>query len=87
MITNKRNALASGQNQQAAAIAALLKTQVNPNRKAPTLREIAAELNRLGFRTRHGKSFHPMTIKRLLVPSGVEPTGSSFAASGAGLPE
>ena len=62
----KQNALAHENNQKAAAVARLLKSQLQETQKGRTLREIAAELNRLGFRTRHGKSFHPMTVKRLL---------------------
>ncbi len=62
----KQNALAHENNQKASAVARLLKSQLNESQKGRTLREIAAELNRLGFRTRHGRSFHPMTVKRLL---------------------
>jgi DNA invertase Pin-like site-specific DNA recombinase len=62
----RQNAAAHENNQKAAAIARLLKSQPTESRKGPSLRNIAAELNRLGFKTRHGKSFHPMGIKRLL---------------------
>jgi hypothetical protein len=62
----KQNAAAHENNQKASAVALLLKHQLKDTQKGRTLREIAAELNRLGFRTRYGKSFHPMTVKRLL---------------------
>ncbi|RZK35150.1 MAG: resolvase, partial [Hymenobacter sp.] len=32
-----------------------------------TLRAIADQLNQSGYRTRHGKSFHPMGVQRLLM--------------------
>jgi DNA invertase Pin-like site-specific DNA recombinase len=64
----KQNALAHENNQKAAAIARLLKSQPSESQKERSLRAIAAELNRLGFKTRHGKSFHPMGVKRLLDP-------------------
>jgi DNA invertase Pin-like site-specific DNA recombinase len=31
-----------------------------------TLRAIADQLNQSGYRTRHGKAFHPMGVQRLL---------------------
>jgi DNA invertase Pin-like site-specific DNA recombinase len=35
-----------------------------------TYRAIAAELNRSGFKTRYGKPFHPMAVKRLYERDG-----------------
>jgi len=53
------NAQTNGNNQKAAAFIGLLRSQ------GKTYREIAHELNSLGFQTRFGKAYHPMTIKRL----------------------
>ncbi|WP_345075246.1 recombinase family protein, partial [Hymenobacter fastidiosus] len=47
-------------NRQAARLASLLHAQGH------TLQQIAHELNEAGYRTRRGKVFFPMTVKRLL---------------------
>jgi DNA invertase Pin-like site-specific DNA recombinase len=55
-----QNAQANLNNRQAAQLAALLRAT------GATLRTIADQLNQSGYRTRHGKAFHPMGVKRLL---------------------
>jgi len=61
-----QNAQANLNNRQAAQLAALLRAT------GATLRAIANQLNQSGYRTRHGKAFHPMGIKRLLLPTKTE---------------
>ena len=56
-----QNAQANLNNRQAAQLAALLRAT------GATLRAIADQLNQSGYRTRHGKSFHPMGVQRLLM--------------------
>jgi DNA invertase Pin-like site-specific DNA recombinase len=55
-----QNAQANLNNRQAAQLATLLRAT------GSTLRAIADQLNQSGYRTRHGKSFHPMGVQRLL---------------------
>jgi len=55
-----QNAQANLNNRQAAQLAALLRAT------GATLRAIADQLNQSGYRTRHGKAFHPMGVQRLL---------------------
>lgn len=56
----QRNAQANLSNRQAAQLAVLLRVT------GVSLREIATRLNESGYRTRRGKAFHPMGVKRLL---------------------
>lgn len=56
----QHNAQSNLSNRQAAQLAVLLRAT------GVTLREIAARLNESGYRTRRGKAFHPMGVKRLL---------------------
>ncbi|MBT2557944.1 recombinase family protein [Hymenobacter sp. ISL-91] len=56
----QRNAQQSLANRQAAQLAGLLRAI------GMSLRSIAARLNESGYRTRRGKAFHPMGVKRLL---------------------
>ncbi|RZK44324.1 MAG: hypothetical protein EOO61_04245 [Hymenobacter sp.] len=55
-----QNAQANLNNRQAAQLVALLRAT------GATLRAIADQLNQSGYRTRHGKFFHPMGVQRLL---------------------
>jgi DNA invertase Pin-like site-specific DNA recombinase len=54
------NAQANLNNRQAAQLAGLLRAT------GASLRAIADQLNRSGYRTRRGKAFHPMGVQRLL---------------------
>jgi hypothetical protein len=54
------NAQANLNNRQAAQLAGLLRAT------GATFRAIAEKLNQSGYRTRHGKAFHPMGVQRLL---------------------
>ena len=54
------NAQENLNNRQAAQLAALLRAT------GVTLRAIAEQLNKSGYRTRHGKAFRPMGVQRLL---------------------
>ena len=54
------NSQANVHNRQAAQLAGLLRAT------GLSLRAIAERLNQSGYRTRRGKSFHPMGIQRLL---------------------
>lgn len=65
------NAQANLNNRQAAQLATLLRAT------GATLRAIAEQLNQSGYRTRHGKVFHPMGVKRLL-PKPASPTGEEL---------
>ena len=56
----QRNAAESQRNRQAARLAGLLKGHGH------ILRQIAAELNTAGYRTRRGQDFHATTVARLL---------------------
>ena len=58
-----QNAQANLNNRQAAQLAALLRAT------GATFRAIADQLNQSGYRTRHGKAFHPMGVQRLLPKS------------------
>jgi hypothetical protein len=55
-----QNAQANLNNRQAAQLATLLRAT------EATLRAIAEQLNQSGYRTRHGKDFHPIGVQRLL---------------------
>jgi DNA invertase Pin-like site-specific DNA recombinase len=57
------NAQANLNNRQAAQLVGLLRAS------GATFRAIAEQLNLSGYRTRHGKDFHPMGVKRLLPKS------------------
>ena len=54
------NAQANINNRQAAQLAGLLRAT------GASLRAIADQLNQSGYRTRRGKAFHPMGVRRLL---------------------
>jgi DNA invertase Pin-like site-specific DNA recombinase len=58
------NARNNVNNRQAAQLALLLQAT------GITLRAIADQLNQSGYRTRRGKSFHPMGVQRLLAKPG-----------------
>ncbi len=58
-----RNAQENLNNRQATQLARLLRAT------GATLRAIADQLNQSGYRTRYGKSFHPMGVQRLLLRS------------------
>ena len=60
LATRQANAQANVHNQQAAQLATLLIAT------GATLRAIADQLNRSGYCTRRGKTFHPMGVQRLL---------------------
>ncbi|NML67952.1 recombinase family protein [Hymenobacter sp. RP-2-7] len=60
-VAMRENAQANLQNRQAAQLATLLRAT------GTTLRAIADQLNQSGYRTRQGKTFHPMGIQRLLL--------------------
>jgi hypothetical protein len=55
-----QNAKANLNNRQAAQPATLLRAT------GTTSRAIAEQLNQWGYRTWHGKAFHPMGVQRLL---------------------
>jgi hypothetical protein len=55
-----QNAQANLTNRQATQWIGLLRTI------GATFSTIAAQLNQSGYRTRHGKAFHPLGVKRLL---------------------
>ena len=59
-MARQANAQANVNNRKAAQLAALLKAN------GGTLRAIADQLNRSGYCTRRGKTFHPMGVQRLL---------------------
>ena len=59
-VSLQRNAQTNLNNRQAKQLAILLRAT------GVSLREIAARLNESGYRTRRGKAFHPMGVKRLL---------------------
>lgn len=61
LLIRQRNAHDNLSNRQAAQLIALL------HATGLSLRAIATKLNESGYRTRRGKSFHPMGVKRLLV--------------------
>jgi hypothetical protein len=65
-----QNAQANLNNRQAAQLAALLRAT------GATLRVIAEQLNQSGYRTRHGKAFHPMGVQRLLLKPTPNVTGA-----------
>ncbi len=56
----KANARLDGHNIRAGAMAVLLRNQ------GLSFRQIAGRLNELGYPTRHGKPFRPMSVKRLV---------------------
>jgi DNA invertase Pin-like site-specific DNA recombinase len=64
-VAMSQNAQANLNNRQAAQLATLLRATGAP------LRAIADQLNQSGYRTRHGKAFHSMSIQRLLPKSTV----------------
>jgi hypothetical protein len=55
-----QNAQANLNNRQAAQLVGFLRAT------GATFRVIAEQLNQSGYRTRHGKAFHLMGVKRLL---------------------
>jgi DNA invertase Pin-like site-specific DNA recombinase len=65
-----QNAQANLNNRQAAQLAALLRAT------GATLRAIAEQLNQSGYRTRHGKAFHPMGVQQLLLKPAPNVTGA-----------
>lgn len=60
LLVRQQNARQNLRNKQAAQLAALLRAT------GMTLRGIAARLNESGYSTRTGKTFHPMSVRRLL---------------------
>jgi len=60
LLVRQQNAQANLSNRQATQLISLL------HATGLSLRAIAAKLNESGYRTRRGKSFHPMGVKRLL---------------------
>jgi hypothetical protein len=65
-----QNALANLNNRQAAQLVGLLRAT------GATLRAIAEQLNQSGYRTPHGKAFHPMGVQRLLLKPAPTVTGA-----------
>jgi DNA invertase Pin-like site-specific DNA recombinase len=63
LVSLQRNAQENLHNRQAAQLAKLL------HATGATLRAIADQLNKSGYHTRRGKTFHPMGVQRLLTSS------------------
>jgi DNA invertase Pin-like site-specific DNA recombinase len=63
LMVRQQNAQTHVSNRQAGQLATLL------HATGLSLRAIAAKLNESGYRTRRGKLFHPMGVRRLLTPA------------------